>query len=256
MATTQRPVAARRPRHRVLITVVILMTLAAGGAFLDWAVRHNGPASRTSAALVQRTSSPATPTAPSTGTPTAPGTDLTALAWVDFHGVELPVSRSAGPRAVRGGLAWGFADTPLGALLAAVNIGVRANAQWGPGIFGPTIRGQVTGPGAAMLLAACQSSYDQASQAEGVPSGQPLGRADVTEEAFRWVTYTAADATVDVVSAGLGAAGVTARAVTRIEVQWSGGDWRVIAPPGGDWGNSAAPLPSLTGYTAFPGLPS
>ena len=110
--------------------------------------------------------------------------------------------------------------------------------------------------GAAMLLAACQSSYDQASQAEGVPAGQPLGRADVTEEAFRWVTYTAADATVNIVSAAPGADGVTARAVTRIEVQWSGGDWRVIAPPSGDWGNSATSLTSLTGYTAFPGLPS
>ena len=257
MAATKRPSAARHPRgQRVLVITIILIAIACCGAFLDWAVRHNGPASRTSAALAQRTSSPATPTAPSTGAPTAPVTDLTGLAWANFHGVALPVSRSAGPRAVRGGLAWGFADTPLGALLAAVNIGVRANAQWGPGIFGPTIRGQVTGPAAAILLAACQASYDQASQAEGVPAGQPLGRADVTEEAFRWVTYTAADATVDVVSAGLGAAGATARAVTRIEVQWSGGDWRVIAPPGGDWGNSAARLTSLTGYTAFPGLPS
>jgi len=27
----------------------------------------------------------------------------------------------------------------------------------------------------------------------------------------------------------------------------------VVAPPGGDWGNSAAELSSLAGYTAFPG---
>ena len=256
MAATQRPAAARRPRRRVLVTAVIVITLAASGAFLDWAVRHSAPAELPSAARAQGTSLPAAPTALPTGATTAPVPDLSGLSLSDFHGVELPVSRSAGPRDVEGGLAWGFADSPPGALMAAVNIGVRANSQWGPGIFGPTIRGQVTGPGAAMLLAACQASYDQASQAEGVPAGQPLGRADVIEEAFRWVTYTAADATVDVVSAGLGAAGATARAVTRIEVQWSGGDWRVIAPPGGDWGNSAARLTSLTGYTAFPGLPS
>jgi hypothetical protein len=175
------------------------------------------------------------------------------LGWVDFYGVELPVSTSAGPLHVRGGLAWGFADTPLGALLAAVNIGVRANAQWGPGIFGPTIRDQVvSGPAASALLAGCQASYDQASRAAGVASGHPLGQAYVTEEAFRWVAYTPADATVDVVSAGPGQQGITVRAVTRIEVQWSGTDWQVIAPPGGDWGNSAAPLTSLGGYATLP----
>jgi hypothetical protein len=42
-------------------------------------------------------------------------------------------------------------------------------------------------------------------------------------------------------------------AVTRIGVLWSGGDWRVIAPPGGDWGNAALRLSSLSGYTIFPG---
>jgi hypothetical protein len=164
----------------------------------------------------------------------------------------LPVSPSAGPRYARRGLARGFADSPLGALLAAVNIGVRANAQWGPGIFGPTIRGQVTGAGAAALLASCRSSYARDSLATGVPGGKPLGRVYATEEAFRWVAYAPADATVDIVSAGPGSDGSTVRAVTRIEVLWSGHDWLVIAPPGGDWGNSAAPLTTISGYTRFP----
>ncbi len=252
-AATHRTAADRPPRRlrRVQVTAVILIALTAGGACLAWTARHDTPGARPSAVQARGTSSPATPIAPSVGAATAPVAGLAGLGWTDFYGVELPVSRSAGPREVRGGLAWGFADTPLGALLAAVNIGVRANAQWGPGIFGPTIRGQVTGPGASTLLAACQASYDQASQAAGVPAG-PLGRAYVTEEAFRWVTYTPTGAAVDIVSAGPGADGVTARAVTRIEVQWSGGDWRVIAPPGGDWGNSATPLTSLAGFTAFP----
>ena len=43
------------------------------------------------------------------------------------------------------------------------------------------------------------------------------------------------------------------RAVTRVEIVWNGGDWRVIAPPGGDWASSAASLSSLDGYTIFPG---
>ena len=43
------------------------------------------------------------------------------------------------------------------------------------------------------------------------------------------------------------------RATVRVQVTWSGGDWRVVAPPGGDWGNAAAGLSSLSGYTLFPG---
>ena len=43
------------------------------------------------------------------------------------------------------------------------------------------------------------------------------------------------------------------RAVTRVEVVWDGADWRVIAPPGGDWGNASSLLTSLNGYTIFPG---
>jgi hypothetical protein len=233
----------------MLIIAAVLITLAAAGTGLTLAARHGASPARAApspAAGVRPRSWPALAPLP------VPQVSLARLAWMDLDGAEVPVSRSAGPRHMQDSLAWGFADTPLGALMAAVNIGVRANAWWGPGIFVPTIRGQVTGPGTAALLASCQASYQQASRAQGVPAGQPLGRASVTEEAFRWVTYTPASATVEIVSASPGAQGGTARAVTRIEEAWSGGDWRVIAPPGGDWGNSAAPLISLTGYTSFP----
>jgi hypothetical protein len=110
----------------------------------------------------------------------------------------------------------------------------------------------MTGLGAGALLAACRASYIQEARAAGVTGGRPLGRGYAAEEAFRWVAYTPADATVDIVSAGPGPQGSTVRAVTRIEVLWARGDWRVIAPPGGDWGNSAAPVSSLRGYILFP----
>lgn len=253
-----------RPRRAsqlrtVLMAALVLVAVVAGVALTTWH-RVSGTRSVTAGRGGVPAAGPVTPSVarpvpasavPATGLGTSPAW-LTTLSWTDFYGVKLPVSKSAGPRHVRRGLAWGFADTPAGALLAAVNIGVRANAQWGPAIFGPTIRDQVTGPGAPALLAACQASYDQASRSQPVPAGQPLGPANVTEAAFGWVYYSPAAATVDIVSAGPGDQGVIARAVTRIEVMWSGGDWRVIAPPGGDWGNSAAPLTSLSGYTIFP----
>ncbi len=75
----------------------------------------------------------------------------------------------------------------------------------------------------------------------------------MAEEAFRWVAYTPAAAILDLVSAGPGSQGTTVRASTQMEVVWAGGDWKVVAPPGGDWGNSAAGLSSLSGYIIFPG---
>jgi hypothetical protein len=240
--------AARRSRS-VLLAAAVAVVLVGAGLVLAL-TGHAGDGHRANPPPGRR--SPAVGV-PVTAPPEIPHVDLAGLRWGDFHGVELPSSPLAGPRDTSGGLASGFADTPLGGLLAALNIGVRANAQWGPAIFGPTIRDQVTGADAPALLASCQSAYRQASQASHVTSGQPLGNAYVTEEAFRWIAYTPAGATVDLVSAGPGSQGETVRAVTRVEVVWDGGDWRVIAPPGGDWGNSAHRLSSLDGYTTFPG---
>jgi hypothetical protein len=238
--------AGRPPRRLRTAAAIVIVVLGAGLALAVTSGRWTaspGPDRRP----------PAPPAPAGTSGPQLPRTDLAGLRWSGYHGVQLPSSPAAGPRHVSNGLAWGFADTPLGALLAAVNIAVRANAQWGPDVFVPTIGNQVTGPDAAALLASCQAGYGQASQAAHITGGLPIGDASVTEEAFRWAGWTPADATVDLVSAGPGGQGVTIRASTRVEVRWQGGDWRVVAPPGGDWGNAAARLSSLAGYTIFPG---
>jgi hypothetical protein len=228
---------------------VAAVLLVAGLAF---ALTGRSPASRSPAATAP--ASPAGAAGPgSLVQPQVPRVSLASVRWSGFYGVELPVSAQAGPYDTSGGMAAGFAHSPLGALLAAVNIGVRANAQWGPRIFTAVIRGQVTGPDAAALLAGCQAAYDQAAQSGQVSGGQPLGTAVVTEQAFRWVAYTPAAAILDLVSAGPGSNGATVRASVQMEAVWDGGDWKVVAPPGGDWGNSAAGLSSLAGYTVFPG---
>jgi len=243
------PRGARRLILPAAAAAVILL-----GTGLAFALTGRPPASRSPAAAATAPASPAGAAGSgSQGQPQVPWVSLASVRWSGFYGVELPVSAQAGPFDSSGGVAAGFAHTPLGALLAAVNIGVRANAQWGPRIFTAVIRGQVTGPDAAALLAGCQAAYDQAAQSDGVTGGQPLGTVDVTEQAFRWITYTPAAAILDLVSAGPGSNGATVRASVQMEVVWDGGDWKVVAPPGGDWGNSAAELSSLAGYTAFPG---
>ncbi len=239
-------------RHAMPAAAVAVVII---GATLALAVSLRPSVSTGTAAKQASPASPAgIPAARNPGRSPVPQVNLAALRWYDFYGVELPFSAQAGPRDTSGGLAAGFAHSPLGALLAAINIAVRANAQWGPWIFTAVIRNQVTGPDATALLADCLSAYGQASRSAGVTGGQPLGNADVAEEAFRWVAYTPDAAVIDLVSAGPGSQGATVRATIELEVVWDGGDWKVIAPPGGDWGNSAAELSSLTGYTLFPGL--
>jgi hypothetical protein len=240
----------RGARRLILPAAAVAAILLAAG--LAFALTGRPPASRPPAAAATAPASPAGTAGPGQGQGQVPRVSLASVRWSSFYGVELPVSAQAGPSGTSGGFAAGFAHTPLGALLAAVNIGVRANAQWGPRIFTEVIRRQVTGPDAAALLAACQAAYDQAAQSAQVAGGQPLGTVDVTEQAFRWITYTPAAAILDLVSAGPGDGGATVRASVQVEVVWDGGDWKAVAPPGGDWGNSAAELFSLAGYTAFP----
>ncbi len=185
--------------------------------------------------------------------PQASPVRLSRLTWQDFHGVRLPLSDVDGPRRLDHDRAAGFARTRQGALLAALHIAVRANAQWGPDVFEPTIAEQVTGPDADKLLEETRTQYEQSRREAGLPNGSALGVAYVAEEAYRWQSYTPDAATVDLVSAGPSPAGTTVRAVTRVQVVWRGGDWRVVAPLGGDWGNAAGPLTSLDGYTTFEG---
>lgn len=182
-------------------------------------------------------------------TPTTAGN---GLSWADFHGIELPVSAQDGPRNASNGLAQGFTDTPRGALLAAINLGVRTAALWGPAIYLPTIRHQVIGPDATALLSADTASYNALRAAAHVQPGHPAGRGYAVEAAYRFAAWTPADATVDIVTEGPGSSGATVMAATRVEVVWRHGDWRLVAPPGGDWANSAASISSLTGYITFP----
>ena len=171
------------------------------------------------------------------------------LRWTRFHGIELPASAPAGPHHTSGGLASGFADTPGGALLAAVNIAVRTASEWGPAIFRPTIASQVTGPAAAELLRADIRSYAQARRSSAGPSSH---QAAASEEAYRFLSYAPGAAAIDLVTSGPGTDGTPILEVTLLRVIWRRGDWRLIAPPSGNWARASAQISSLAGYTIFP----
>jgi hypothetical protein len=247
----------RRRRRLVLFLAVVLILAVAG--LSRHGLSHHGrlQPGHPRHATTRRTTSPAAGTRIRT-TGSARAADLplaaagTGLTWSGFHGIALPGSAHDGPHHTRGGLAWGFSDTPRGALLAAVNIAVRTAAQWGPAIYQPTIRRQVTGPAARTLLAADASGYAALRAAARVRPGQPAGRAYAVEAAYRFTAYGPRTAAVDIVTEGPASIGTTVLAVTRIRLAWQRGDWRVIAPPGGDWASSATATSSLSGYTTFP----
>ncbi len=236
----------RRRRLAVLLTALAVATVATQ----QLARPHRADTSRTA-------TTPAASQAhqhahrPGSRPRTRKATAEPSITWTDFHGIQLPVSAQAGPRHDQHGLACGFTDTPPGAVLAAVNIGVRTAAQWGPRIYRPTITHHVTGPGAAALLAADNSDYAAMRAAAHVAPGQPAGRGDAVEAAYRLAAYTPSAATADIVTEGPAGNGTTAIAVTRIQVVWRRGDWRVVAPPGGTWASSASTASSLRGYTPF-----
>jgi hypothetical protein len=242
-----------RRRRRLFLFLALVIALATMASALDHP-RNPGHRSHTPGRAASVREHPASArAAQQPATPGSVGSATgTGLRWADFHGIQLPTSTAAGPHYTRGGLAWGFADTEEGALLAAINIAVRTAAQWGPDIYQPTIHQQVTGPDAATLLKADASGYAALRAATHVRPGQPTGRGYAVEAGFRFVAYTPADATADIVTEGPGSGGTTVRTATRVEVVWLRGDWRVVAPPGGDWANSATAISSLTGYTSFP----
>jgi hypothetical protein len=170
---------------------------------------------------------------------------LSQIRWVAYQGYLLPESATAGPRDTAGGFASGFADTPLGALLAALNIAPRSSWQFGPAVFQPVIEDQVTGEYRPDLRTSDLYAWDAA--------GQQTPRYSTYAKwiGFAGQSYTPLAATVNAVE-GATTGTTVIDVATQIRVQWSHGDWKLVAPPGGNWDNASVRVTSLSGYTLFP----
>jgi hypothetical protein len=171
---------------------------------------------------------------------------------VSVDGAPVPESPADGPLRIVGATASGFADTASGAVLAAVNIMVRASGQDGPRIFSPTISSQVTGTWKATLLAAAWQEYQQSGKPPA--DGGPSAKADVSVTAFQVTSWSAKTADITLLATSDSAA--YAQVTVPVQLTWSGGDWRLIAPASGNFDATAASPGLPEGFTRLPALPS
>lgn len=235
----------RRRRTQLLIAGITAVLLAG----LGWALlTRNGDTTATPAptatAAPSRSSTPASPP-PSASVVPGSAEDLRTMT---FQGATLPVSRTSGPYRTSNDLASGFAQTPLGAALAALHISARTSPSVGPHVFQPTIKQQTRG-NTASFLAAVEERYETAARAAGITDGSPIPSAGPAGDfrGYRVDNYSIeAPTSVHILVAQPGTALLFDVPVT---VRWSNKDWRLVPAPG------AQPTPSqvasAAGYTPF-----
>jgi hypothetical protein len=198
---------------------------------------------------------PATPTAPAPppgagdGSGPAPGPISTAVPaaaprdvrWESTNGLVLPYSRSAGPRRIDGSVASGFARTPTGALIAAVQLSARASSAFVPDHEDTMRLSVVPGPDRDALLAKLRA------QPQVPPDPGEFGRI----VGFVFNSYTASVATVTLAVRIAGSPDTPMYQAATFTVVWQRGDWRLVPPPRGDYNVLVNPAPSLVGFVPW-----
>lgn len=245
------PMPGRRPRSRrrpwlIIVPAGAVVSAVAAAAFL---VSSRPPAG---SAPGPAPSSPAASPAARVPSPPA-GTAVSTADWrtASVDGAVVPVSAADGPHRTTGNVASGFTDTPAGAVLAAVNISVRVSGQVGPAVFVPTIGGQVTGSAEQALLSAAWQEYGQDTGNQTPAAGGPAGPATAAVTSFKVTAWSPAQASVTLTAAG--DSGSQVQATVAVRLQWLGGDWRLVAPAGGNFTAVPAAARVPAGFTALPG---
>jgi hypothetical protein len=240
------PTRRRARRQLAALAVAVTLVLAAVGLLTVRLLDHRAP--DTGAGTLGSQSVPPSPSSPSARAAAAGGD----VRWQDVAGVRLPFSPAHGPRNTGRGRAAGYARTPLGAALAAVQVLARTSTTAGPGVYRPVLTSQVTGANAGALARRVDEQYQQLRRAGGgaVRDGDPVPGNNATVAGYLLDSYDEAAGTA-LVEVLLGSGELPSGQVIAfaLDVQWTGGDWRVVAPPAGDWGTLARTLPGTPSGT-------
>jgi len=162
------------------------------------------------------------------------------VSWSLFQGVALPSSSSAGPSRITGPVYAGYAQTPVGALLATTQVGYRYLLTPGDG-WRQVVREQVLpGPGQDAFVA----NRAKVTSTDVAPGG--LGQL----AGFRFVTYSPDVAVIQLVSRFSSGS----LQVSTLTVQWINGDWRLQLQPDGGSSPTAQQADSLAGFVPWGGV--
>lgn len=223
-----------RAQQHLLIASALILTALAGIAVLVVRLAHSSPADAADRPSPQPSASSAPTTADADGD----------ISWVDVAGVQVPVSKLHGPRITDHGRAAGYSHSPQGAAIAAVQVLARASATAGPNVYVPILTSQVTGSNTADLTLNLDAEYGRLQSQRGVRDGRPIPGNDGTVLGYVITGYEPLEsrARIDVVltAAQLQAAGQVI--VFTVSLTWAHEDWRVFAPPRGDWSSVARTL--------------
>ncbi len=232
-------------RGFLLSAALVTAALVGGTAFVAWPGQQPGPP-RASAPAVQpqqdETAGPAKKNegkGPASETiPTTPPDDVT---WELVSGVAVPHSETAGPTEVNGAVHAGYAHTPEGALMAALNIGTRRLLTPGDGWREVVEQQVMPGPGKEAFL----RNRAQVTHLTPPPGGygQVAG--------FKFVAYSPDLAVIQFASKFTGR---TFFQVTTATLRWHKGDWRLVLQPDGGESASESTITSLSGFVPFAGV--
>jgi hypothetical protein len=154
----------------------------------------------------------------------------------------VPVSPTAGPLVIQGDVARCYAQTPMGALLAAAQISARImySDQWQQ-----VVEQQVLpGPGREAFVRKGGGTRPSELPASGGGLGQLAG--------FKFVTYSPQATVLELVTRFSGGQYMA----TTLTVRWHGGDWRLELQPDGSPATSPRLVSALEeqGYVPWGGV--
>jgi hypothetical protein len=174
-----------------------------------------------------------------TALPARPPGDVT---WELVGQNSVPVSKTAGPDTVAGGVAAGFAHTPEGALVAAAQLAARAAFSAGKSSWEPTVQHSfVAGADRDRLLANLRAAPEQQADPGEL---SPLA-------GYLYQAYTPDTAVLGLVYRSPGSSSAAQYHVVTTTMQWHGGDWQMVAPPNGSWLSVNRPAADLTGVVQW-----
>ena len=198
-------------------------------------VRHRAPAKPKQ---VKHAASSGSGCHVATGSQTVPQYAPQGVTWQLYQTVALPYSKTAGPMVVDGGVARCYAHDPLGALLAASQIGVRY-------LIAPGWREVVN---LQVMPGKGRSAYLKLRTESGNSGGAQPGNYGQLA-GFKFVTYSRAIAVIEMATKSNGS--LQAGPVT---VVWSGGDWKLQLQPNGSETAQVLPISSLVGFATWSGV--